>query len=239
MMSSPPRPLMLSSPRLPMITSSAPVPLMMTGPRSCDASSPGVERCPLQEPPNVWPGGAAAMAKPATYVRVARTTATRPPRRPNLMRPAMCASLFEVVVHGSQRPRPETTATAGELCTTGNLPLLRHTDNHFAKIRCSSARVNHRSQESRPVGSKPHDGQGTGSPLTRRDRHPEEALEALAFETRAIHVGQEPDPATGAVVVPIYQTSLFVSDEVDVDRGWTYSRTGNPTRAALERCIAS
>jgi cystathionine gamma-synthase len=75
--------------------------------------------------------------------------------------------------------------------------------------------------------------------MTRRDRHPEEELEALAFETRAIHVGQEPDPATGAVAVPIYQTSTFVVDEVDVDRGWTYSRTGNPTRAALERCIAS
>jgi cystathionine gamma-synthase len=75
--------------------------------------------------------------------------------------------------------------------------------------------------------------------MTRRDRRPEEELEALAFETRAIHVGQEPDPATGAVAVPIYQTSTFISDEVDVDRGWTYSRTGNPTRAALERCIAS
>jgi len=75
--------------------------------------------------------------------------------------------------------------------------------------------------------------------MTKRDRQAEEELEALAFETRAIHVGQEPDPATGAVAVPIYQTSLFVSDEVDVDRGWTYSRTGNPTRAALERSIAS
>ena len=75
--------------------------------------------------------------------------------------------------------------------------------------------------------------------LTRRDRHPHEELEALAFETRAIHVGQEPDPATGAVAVPIYQTSLFVQDDVDRDRGWFYSRTDNPTRAALERCIAS
>ena len=75
--------------------------------------------------------------------------------------------------------------------------------------------------------------------MTSRDRRPEEALEALAFETRAIHVGQEPDPATGAVTVPIYQTSLFVQDDVERDRGWFYSRTGNPTRAALERCIAS
>jgi cystathionine gamma-synthase len=75
--------------------------------------------------------------------------------------------------------------------------------------------------------------------LTRRDRHPHEPLEALAFETRAIHVGQEPDPATGAVAVPVYQTSLFVQDDVEHDQGWFYSRTDNPTRHALERCIAS
>jgi cystathionine gamma-synthase len=75
--------------------------------------------------------------------------------------------------------------------------------------------------------------------LTERDPHAEEELEGLAFETRAIHAGQEPDPLTGAVSVPIYQTSLFVQDDVERDRGWFYSRTGNPTRAALERCIAS
>ena len=75
--------------------------------------------------------------------------------------------------------------------------------------------------------------------MTKRDRHTEEELEALAFETRAIHAGQEPDPTTGAVSVPIYQTSLFVQDDVERDRGWFYSRTGNPTRSALERCIAS
>jgi cystathionine gamma-synthase len=68
---------------------------------------------------------------------------------------------------------------------------------------------------------------------------PDEETRALAFETRAIHAGQEPDPLTGAVAVPIYQTSLFVQDDVERDRGWFYSRTGNPTRAALERCIAS
>ena len=65
------------------------------------------------------------------------------------------------------------------------------------------------------------------------------AMEELAFETRAIHAGQEPDPATGAVSVPIYQTSLFVQDDVERDKGWFYSRTGNPTRSALETCIAS
>ncbi len=76
--------------------------------------------------------------------------------------------------------------------------------------------------------------------MTKRDRHhTDEELESLAFETRAIHAGQEPDPATGAVSVPIYQTSLFVQDDVERDRGWFYSRTGNPTRSALERCLAS
>jgi cystathionine beta-lyase/cystathionine gamma-synthase len=63
--------------------------------------------------------------------------------------------------------------------------------------------------------------------------------DAVDFETRAIHEGQEPDPATGAVVTPIYQTSTFVQDEVGVHKGYDYSRAGNPTRTALETCLAS
>jgi cystathionine gamma-lyase len=59
------------------------------------------------------------------------------------------------------------------------------------------------------------------------------------FATRAIHAGQEPDPATGAVVVPIYQTSTFAQEAVGVHKGYEYSRSGNPTRAALESCLAS
>jgi cystathionine gamma-synthase/cystathionine gamma-lyase len=59
------------------------------------------------------------------------------------------------------------------------------------------------------------------------------------FATRAIHVGQEPDPATGAVIVPIYQTSTYAQAEVGVHKGYDYSRTANPTRAALEACLAS
>jgi cystathionine beta-lyase/cystathionine gamma-synthase len=59
------------------------------------------------------------------------------------------------------------------------------------------------------------------------------------FSTRAIHAGQKPDPATGAVVVPIYQTSTFAQEAVGKHRGYEYARTGNPTRAALEQCIAS
>jgi cystathionine gamma-synthase len=59
------------------------------------------------------------------------------------------------------------------------------------------------------------------------------------FETRAIHVGSEPDPETGAVIPPIYQTSTFAQDAVGRHRGYEYARTGNPTRASLERCLAS
>jgi cystathionine beta-lyase/cystathionine gamma-synthase len=59
------------------------------------------------------------------------------------------------------------------------------------------------------------------------------------FETRAIHEGQEPDPATGAVAVPIYQTSTYVQDAVGEHKGYDYSRTANPTRRALEVCLAS
>jgi cystathionine gamma-synthase len=59
------------------------------------------------------------------------------------------------------------------------------------------------------------------------------------FETRAIHEGQEPDPATGAMTTPIYQTSTYVQEEVGVHKGYDYSRSGNPTRTALETCLAS
>nr|WP_042190143.1 cystathionine gamma-synthase [Kibdelosporangium sp. MJ126-NF4]CEL19120.1 Cystathionine gamma-lyase [Kibdelosporangium sp. MJ126-NF4] len=63
----------------------------------------------------------------------------------------------------------------------------------------------------------------------------------LGFETRAIHVGQQPDPRTGAVIPPIYATSTFAQDGVGGLRegGYEYSRTRNPTRTALEECLAS
>ena len=61
----------------------------------------------------------------------------------------------------------------------------------------------------------------------------------FGFETRAIHAGQAPDETTGAVATPIYQTSTYAQDEVGVHRGYEYSRTANPTRTALERCLAS
>jgi cystathionine beta-lyase/cystathionine gamma-synthase len=59
------------------------------------------------------------------------------------------------------------------------------------------------------------------------------------FSTLAIHAGQEPDPTTGAVVPPIYQTSTYVQEEVGVHKGFEYSRTGNPTRQSLETCLAA
>jgi cystathionine beta-lyase/cystathionine gamma-synthase len=61
----------------------------------------------------------------------------------------------------------------------------------------------------------------------------------VEFETRAIHEGQEPDPATGAITTPIYQTSTYVQEGVGKHKGYDYSRAGNPTRTALETCLAS
>ena len=59
------------------------------------------------------------------------------------------------------------------------------------------------------------------------------------FDTRAIHAGQEPDPTTGAVVVPIYATSTYAQQSVGVHSGYEYSRSGNPTRSALEVALAA
>jgi cystathionine beta-lyase/cystathionine gamma-synthase len=61
----------------------------------------------------------------------------------------------------------------------------------------------------------------------------------MEFETRAIHVGQEPDPTTGALTVPIFQTSTYLQDAVGENKGYDYSRAANPTRSALETCLAS
>lgn len=58
------------------------------------------------------------------------------------------------------------------------------------------------------------------------------------FATRAIHAGQSPDPATGAIMTPIYATSTYVQESPGVHKGYEYSRTQNPTRMAYERCVA-
>jgi cystathionine beta-lyase len=61
----------------------------------------------------------------------------------------------------------------------------------------------------------------------------------MKFNTKVIHAGVEPDPATGAIMTPIYQTSTYVQEEIGKHKGFEYSRTGNPTRAALESSIAA
>src|ERR1700739_4738742 len=60
----------------------------------------------------------------------------------------------------------------------------------------------------------------------------------MGFSTDAIHVGQEPDPLTGSIVAPIYQTSTYVLEEMGKDKGYDYARTNHPNRKALERTVA-
>src|SRR4051794_33934378 len=63
--------------------------------------------------------------------------------------------------------------------------------------------------------------------------------ETPGFATKAIHAGQDADPATGATVVPIYATSTYTQAAPGQHKGYEYSRSGNPTRTALETCLAS
>lgn len=58
------------------------------------------------------------------------------------------------------------------------------------------------------------------------------------FATKAIHAGVEPDPSTGAIMTPIFQTSTYVQEAPGVHKGYEYARTQNPTRIALEKCLA-
>jgi cystathionine beta-lyase/cystathionine gamma-synthase len=60
----------------------------------------------------------------------------------------------------------------------------------------------------------------------------------MGFATDAIHIGQEPEPATGAIVAPIFQTSTYVQEALGKDKGYDYARTAHPNRRALERCVA-
>lgn len=73
----------------------------------------------------------------------------------------------------------------------------------------------------------------SGHPTNRR------TPDTLGFDTRAIHVGQDPEPITGAVTVPIFQTSTFAQPRVGEHTGYEYARTANPTRTALQECLAS
>ncbi len=65
------------------------------------------------------------------------------------------------------------------------------------------------------------------------------STEQLHFSTLAIHAGQDADPSTGALITPIFQTATFVLDELGVNKGYQYARTHNPTRTALEECLAA
>jgi len=67
----------------------------------------------------------------------------------------------------------------------------------------------------------------------------QELMSQRRFETRAIHEGQSADESTGATIVPVYQTVTFTQDAVGQHKGYEYSRSGNPTRIALEKCLAS
>src|SRR5437667_10624251 len=79
--------------------------------------------------------------------------------------------------------------------------------------------------------------------IARQSRHTgddvKETPHKPGFETLAIHAGQDPEAATGAVVVPIFQTSTFAQEAVGKNKGYEYARTGNPTRTALETCLAA
>src|SRR5512145_3399189 len=72
-----------------------------------------------------------------------------------------------------------------------------------------------------------------------RSKRPTTRPNRLGFATRAIHAGQSPDPATGAIMTPIYATSTYVQESPGVHKGFEYSRSQNPTRFAWERCIAA
>src|ERR1700750_2801161 len=64
-------------------------------------------------------------------------------------------------------------------------------------------------------------------------------LTTMGFATKAIHAGNDPDPKTGAVTVPIYQTSTYAQEALGKHKGYEYARTQNPTRAAVEQNIAA
>ena len=75
--------------------------------------------------------------------------------------------------------------------------------------------------------------------MTEDSTVPDQPKQSFGFSTRAIHVGQDPEPITGAVTVPVFQTSTFAQEAVGKHSGYEYARTGNPTRTALERAFAS
>ncbi len=61
----------------------------------------------------------------------------------------------------------------------------------------------------------------------------------MGFSTRSLHIGNYPDPTTGAITPPLFQTSTYVQDSPGVHKGYEYTRTHNPTRTRLQECLAS
>ncbi|MDQ1378629.1 MAG: cystathionine gamma-synthase [Acidimicrobiaceae bacterium] len=92
-----------------------------------------------------------------------------------------------------------------------------------------------------PETSDPGDPPDTGDGSDPRDTsdNGSDGGAEYGFETLAIHAGQDPDPTTGAVVTPIYQTSTYAQEAVGKHQGYEYSRTANPTRTALQQCLAA
>ncbi len=84
----------------------------------------------------------------------------------------------------------------------------------------------------------PNDAFGHPQPNSRTAGAPEAAVASRGFATKAIRTGQDPDLATGATIVPVYQTATFTQEAVGVHKGFDYSRSGNPTRSALEAQLA-
>jgi len=85
-----------------------------------------------------------------------------------------------------------------------------------------------------------HNEENAGEPLSHSGgvRVSDEEIK-MGFNTRALHVGQAPDPITGAVCVPVSLATTFAQKSPGIHTGYEYSRTGNPTRCAFEKCVAS
>src|SRR5213592_4292221 len=123
--------------------------------------------------------------------------------------------------------RPPTTSSA---CTRSCRAARRRYSRHATTDRC-------RSSPKRTFSSSSLTSEDVRKRL--RSENVKTAPHKHGFETLAIHAGQDPEGLTGAVVVPIFQTSTFAQEAVGKNKGYEYARTGNPTRTALETCLAS
>src|SRR5947208_464557 len=83
-----------------------------------------------------------------------------------------------------------------------------------------------------------HSPSGCHAPTEHRFER-ESPLKNKGFATRAIHAGQDPEPHTGAVIVPIFQTATYAQEDIGAHKGFEYSRTDNPTRTALQETLTA